>query len=373
MYMKSRLHLLQPILLFSLFATGCGLFDFSKERDLGPPPLLKAASTELSTTTITPHTYAPLDSLRNQVYCASFALAWNTAIDSTFGEPIVLEGSQETREMVEALNLRLFRNEYLDPDSYLALSGFRKDGILERIAAGLLEKFGEDAPSFDITLQYPESFLSYAYLVKRLDFEHVFESLKKPIEFNGDSSQKVMAFGVGDDVDGNDAARILQQVIVRGYSSRGYIIEIETTSDDDHLILAMVEPGETLQETWERVVDQDEEDLDHPLESRAVFKAPKINFDLTHKYLELIDRRVLNSGWYEDEYYIDDAFQNIRFQLTERGVELKSEGGFTSAPRSIPPEVIFDQPFLLALIEEGAKEPYFLMWIANAELLARVK
>ena len=158
MYMKSRRHLLQPILLFSLFATGCGLFDFSKERDLGPPPLLKAASTELSTTTITPHTYAQLDSLRNQVYCASFALAWNTAIDSTFGEPIVLEGPQETREMVEALNLRLFRNEYLDPDSYLALSGFRKDGILERIAAGLLEKFGEDAPSFDITLAYPESF-----------------------------------------------------------------------------------------------------------------------------------------------------------------------------------------------------------------------
>jgi hypothetical protein len=60
--------------------------------------------------------------------------------------------------------------------------------------------------------------------------------------------------------------------------------------------------------------------------------------------------------------------------LTERGAVLESSATILAAPSGGGmPRYIFDRPFLLALIEEGADQPYFLVWIANDELLAQVK
>ena len=86
----------------------------------------------------------------------------------------------------------------------------------------------------------------------------------------------------------------------------------------------------------------------------------------------MIDRQLLNEGWVEYDYRIREARQDIRFQLTERGAVLESSAGMTTAPVASG-DIVFDRPFLLALIEEGAPQPYFLLWIANAELLARVQ
>ena len=216
--------------------------------------------------------------------------------------------------------------------------------------------------------------ISYAYLLKRLDFEHVFTTIEKPLRFNGDESQKVHAFGVEDDEKGGKAADMLDQVIVKGYTERGPIVEITTKSDRDHLILAMVESGATLQETWERVVAADEEQTDYTLSPGVDFKVPKINFDLEHRFTELIGQFLQNEGWVENDYFVSEALQNIRFQLTERGAVLESSATFSIAPTGgSPPRFVFDRPFLLVLIEEGAEQPYFLLWIADAELLARVK
>ena len=168
--MKSRLFLLVVLLAGT---SSCDIFRHKRE-DPGPPPLFKAASTELTTTTITAHTLAVLTPDENQVYCATFALAWNTMIDSVIGEPIVLGGpadTEKTQETTAALNQRLFEAEYLDPDSYVALADFVKNGIEERIQTALMERFGSDAPQVYFNPQDSLEVISYAYLLKRLDFE----------------------------------------------------------------------------------------------------------------------------------------------------------------------------------------------------------
>lgn len=365
-----KLIIFSALILVVLSLSNCGLFEHKKE-DPGPPPLFKAASTDLVSTSITSHTLAPLDPDTNQVYCGTFALAWNTMIDSVIGEPIMLSGPASTQSIVEVLNSRLFHAEYLDPASYVALAGFRRDSIEVKIQEALYQTFGGEAPDVIFQPGFPEEVISYAYLLKRLDFNHVFTTLDRPLRFNGDENQKVHAFGVDRDQKGSRAADILSQVIVKGTTDRGYIVEIDTKSERDHLILAMLDPGETLQETWERAVEADLESEDYTLSPGVDFKVPKINFDLEHQYEELLLGYLLNEGW--EVYYVKEARQNIRFQLSERGAVLESSATITGAP-SAPPEVIaFDRPFLLALIEEGAEQPYFLLWIANAELLARVR
>ncbi len=352
--MKFRLLLLLAVL---CGAASCDIFRHKRE-DPGPPPLLTAASSELVTTRFNAHTLATIDPEINQVYCATFALAWNTLIDSVMGEPIELGGVQATEltmATAEGLNERLFEAGYLDPMSYVALADFVGNFIEGRIREALFQTFGDAAPSPQFDVQDTLAVISYAYLLKRLDFEHVFTTIERPLRFNGDANQKVHAFGVEDDEKGSKAADMLGQVIVRGFDysgpDTGPVVEITTKSDRDHLILAMVAPGATLQETWERVLVVDEEYSDHTLTTGVDFKVPKINFDLTHRYGELMYARVLNEPWDEDEYEIQEALQNIRFQLSERGAVLESSATIGMAPSSPPKSYIFDRPFLLAMIE----------------------
>jgi serine protease inhibitor len=70
------------------------------------------------------------------------------------------------------------------------------------------------------------------------------------------------------------------------------------------------------------------------------------------------------------------ALQNIRFQMTEKGVVLQSEArmeiGCAAEPQLPPAHVmIFDKPFLLMMARAKSKRPYFACWIANPELLVK--
>jgi len=68
------------------------------------------------------------------------------------------------------------------------------------------------------------------------------------------------------------------------------------------------------------------------------------------------------------------AVQNTRFEMNEKGVELKPEahmafGCGREAPRVRQHRMIFDKPFLLLMERAGANLPHFALWVDNAELL----
>ena len=63
-----------------------------------------------------------------------------------------------------------------------------------------------------------------------------------------------------------------------------------------------------------------------------------------------------------------------RFRLDERGAVLKSEAYHGPvASKGGPRQFIFDKPFLILLEREDAAQPYFALWVDNAELLAPYK
>jgi hypothetical protein len=64
---------------------------------------------------------------------------------------------------------------------------------------------------------------------------------------------------------------------------------------------------------------------------------------------------------------LDVARQGIEFKLNRGGAELGSEAKVFMAP--VPTHYHFDRPFLVAMRTRGAVNPFFLMWVDNAEVL----
>jgi serine protease inhibitor len=70
----------------------------------------------------------------------------------------------------------------------------------------------------------------------------------------------------------------------------------------------------------------------------------------------------------------DEEVKNTRFEMNEKGVELRSEahmafGCGMEAPPVRQHRMVFDKPFLLLMERAEAKIPYFALWVDNAELL----
>jgi hypothetical protein len=105
---------------------------------------------------------------------------------------------------------------------------------------------------------------------------------------------------------------------------------------------------------------------------------PLIAVFVQRDYHELIGLPVINAP---AQLPLGVAKQSIKFQLDEAGARLESESRakFVSLDDepdddpNQPRQFVFDRPFLLALQQAGAEEPYFVLWVANSELLLRAE
>lgn len=335
---------------------------------------------------VTAHLDAEIKPEETLVYCATFQLAWNQLCDEVIGQDtLCLEGDPP---IAQALNRRLVEADDLDERDYVAMAGFARDGIGERVRSALREKFDRD-PMSDIDLENPSDILAYAYLEKALQFGTVFPEFDEPLQFN--DGALLESFGI----DGEDPAS--EQVTVLDYRhADDFIIRLDATSPKDELILAKAPPSSTLRETIEGVLmratpegrqmaaralrksGRDSNLLNPELQaSSETLQIPKIKIEVTHSYEELLGRIVCNPGW-AGAYYVSKALQAIKFDLDETGAILRSDAviemSVTFSPYMIVEErrqFIFDKPFLVCLKEREARYPYLAVWVGNSRVLVR--
>jgi hypothetical protein len=326
----------------------------------------------------------------NYIYSPIFQMAWDKVRDELVKEPLKIEGAPE---LATIMNRSKFDPGNLDTNRALVAGGYVADGAVDDIRKRFVQKFGTDEPVRDMLDQWPpaytkKDFVMLAYLQVALRFEEPFFVFQQPLRFNSSSgSSNVEAVGASyfSAEDGRNEKR-WDQVVVNDYrNDSDFILTLVSypqalshrrvrTADmppTEEIIVAMVQPGKTLNDTWasvqNRMVNTKQHYSDYFIPNEIV-KVPKIRFDKSAKYDELLWKQILN-----DEFtglVIIAACQSVKFEFNEKGVDLETTGWLGAAgagpPKYIPPprRMVVDRPFLMALRRPG-KEPYLVLWIEN--------
>jgi hypothetical protein len=382
-----------------LFAGLQGCVFFSLPSCLGPSnnrpgssrPAVIISGDQLNLTTMSPGLREAISPGRNLLWCGTFQLAWNE-LTKLIGGPAHLEPGSP---LVSELNRQEFTRESVDPANCVAIADFVRNDVYGRIERALKtiaskEDYRRCQPHRDIAVR-PQDIVAYAYLQADLRYPVPFEKLDGRLTFQG---TPVSAFGIGEERK-PDQARLYPQVCVHDYNGReDFVVELASRTKGDRLILARLKPAETLLATIQEVErrltpvpssrdpakltkEQRQQALDHLAHAGDVLIVPKMGFEMTRSYDELTGRHLRpTTRGVDDDLWLLDAVQFIRFEMNEEGASLRSyaQMSFTcSAERPPPPDrwMVFDGPFLLMLQREGASLPYFAAWFGDAELLQK--
>jgi hypothetical protein len=155
------------------------------------------------------------------------------------------------------------------------------------------------------------------------------------------------------------------------YMAEEFAIDLDRHSQPNQIVVACVPKGATLLETYAALqakiaafpADPAGRDLSH-----AVLTVPNLNWRIDHRFRELegpdkaFDQAPLQGS------FLDTARQTIDFRLDRSGAELTSSASIWN--KSAPPAVYnLDRPFLIYLKNRAARQPFFVLWVDNAELL----
>jgi hypothetical protein len=219
----------------------------------------------------------------------------------------------------------------------------------------------------------PQDIVAYACLFKDLRFPVAFERMDDSLTFRG---VPVRAFGMANYKPAHET--MYPQVQILDYRTEDdFIIELKTKSDGDRLILAKIQPSSTILDTITNIHQRIGQGKHEPAVRADEMIVPRINFDILREYSELQGRRLITTQPdVARDLRLVSAVQDTDFELNEQGVRLKSEShmAFACAKAETPVpthKMIFDKPFLLLLQRANATQPYFVIWIDNAELLVR--
>jgi hypothetical protein len=174
---------------------------------------------------------------KNVLWCATFQAAWDAIGEMVGGDPR-LKG---TPELATSLNRHLASGADLDEASYVAMAGFGRDAIIDRIKRALTQKF-EDTANLELLPDAipDDDILAYAYLFKNLEFAVPFDE-GDPRAFDGGSHVEVFGITPGwvHQRDGVREPSLWDQVSILHYGGRHeFTIELKTNQEEDRLILA---------------------------------------------------------------------------------------------------------------------------------------
>ena len=342
------------ILFFALFISGTAYV-------MG----IKSKQPELSSTNITAHLNQKIDKEKNLVYCSTFQLAWNELKDTIIKEDIKL--LNET-SMVNFLNKGEFTHSDLSDNSYVAMAGYGKDDIINKINTALQRKFKSDAPIVKDQVGY-YGIIAYAFLYKNLHFNPVFESLDTPIKFN--SGSYVKAFGIKSYETKHE--KLLKQLSIPYYKNNDeFIVKLTPDKSNDEIFLAKIQPVASLKDTLKYAQNKIAASKPDYLYDGDTLKIPKFKFKLEHSFGELQNKPFLNKNLKGTS--ISEAIQNIEFKLDEKGAILKSEAKIIIEVMHAKLQtkyLVFDKPFLLFMKEKQSNNPYLVIWVNNTDLLVK--
>ncbi len=359
-----------------LRSTNSGCYIVQRFRYSGITETFSGRSNSLEQTVIVPTLDSPCPKNKNIIWCSSFQLAWNEIRDDVIGEPIDVVGAEE---IAARLNSAEQSDADLEPESFYAAAGRVKDGIVGKIQKDMATKFpSQPVPDLDIT-NVPDGIISYSYLTANVPFRHPYRQVKDEFIFTDSNGLEtdVGAFGAwgfqSDCIEQPEILYYYEDFNEANYNLRlkEYAIDLCRYSEPYQVVAAVVEPKETLEETLEyvlnKIVEKEEnsqsDDIDL-LDDVDVLMVPEMFWEIDHRFEELIGKMINNAN---PPMPIIEAKQTIKLKLDRYGVVLESSARIVVF--AIPRRFIFNRPFLIYVKKRERQQPFFVMWIDNAELL----
>jgi len=358
----------------ALWTTGVGPYISQRIAYTSKLPTFSGESEKLQQTVIVPTLDSPCPPNKNVIWCSSFQLAWNEVRDKVIGAPLEVVRAEE---IALRLNTAKQSSSDLEPRSFYAAGGRIRDGIVGKIKKDMATRFpSHPLPDFN---DYDGGILAYSYLTANVPFKFPFEQVEKGVAFADSQGREtqVDAFGLPESLQ-NKSRKTRQQVEVLycRHSIEGdqyeeiseCAIDLCRYSRPYQVIVALVEPKGSLDRTLEYVRAQ----IDKARRFRGagelgrtdILEVPEMVWKIDHRFLELVGKVLANV-----KGPITEAMQTIEFRLDRSGAKVESEA--LLAAKSAPKRLRFNRPFLVYMQKRGSAQPFFVMWVDNAELLTR--
>jgi hypothetical protein len=334
-------------------------------------------STGLKGTVILATLDRPIPEGKNAIWCASFEAAWKALIDYA-GEPIALEGDLP---LVKALNDAPDVRSAIPADSMYSVAG---DGATVRKAVA--QNVPDASPW--IVSQFADGYpAAYAFLTAEVPFPTPYVARMYPLHFTDASGQSAQVDGFGSDEEHSEASRkAVEQARVfsireeEEYGSQRrveYAVDLCGTSSPNQIVVALIPREASLRAAVEKVlhaVTAGEERLATDPGVAETFRVrgddalavPSLAWKVAHRFGELEGLQMTNTKLAGDPLAF--AGQEVQFRLNREGAKLRSEA-LNAAASAAFQSYYFGRPFLIYMKKRGPDQPYFAMWVDNAELL----
>ena len=304
---------------------------------------------------------------QDTAWCGTFQLIWNDLKNDLAKQDIIFMQEPDL-QVVKNLNKETFKTEDISENSYYKVYGNPTLELKEQIEKAIKEKFNEESDildDFSWENNNPKDYFLYCMLKKEFEFPVAFKELEDG-EFANGKYSKINYFGLEKDAE----EELRNQVEVLYYNSPSQFAVKLKTKQNDEIILARGEEGNTFQEIYNNINTNSENyEGIKKFTEKDELKIPNIDFKQKTEFTELEQKEFSFANG--DVYIIDKALQTIEFELDKEGGKIKSEAGIMTKEMAIATDEIkerkfnFDDEFVIFLKENDKEKPYFAASISD--------
>lgn len=339
-----------------------------------PERVFSGSTDRLQATTVVPALEAPIPEGKSAIWCISLKLAWDRLEENIVKEPIRLSGAQQVADWLNQPGGP--SADDVNAGEVFALAGPTNDDIAGKIKASLDKRFPDH--TMPPIKGIPGGYVACGYLRANVRYTYQFFNNREWLVFTqADGRQvRVRSFGLPQFSKASPIqGECRSQVAVLFREGGQFALDLSDASRPNQLILAKVSRRDTLAATLSELNEKLAKSQPKPLPASATLLVPNANWRVEHHFRELEGSGFQNPGMAGRHLVL--AFQFVDFKMdrfgaaVESGAILGSDNGHTPAPDPNPDHYYFDRPFLIVLKKRGAKHPFFVMWVDNAELLCK--
>jgi len=356
-----------------LWTTNFGSYFVERVKYSARTETFSGRSDSLKQTSFVPTLDSPCPENKNVIWCSSFQLAWNQMKDDVISAPIQVVGAEV---LAARLNAAEQSADDLESRSFYVAAGRINQGIINRIEKDMAAKFpSHSLPDFSYIAAYPKGLLAYSYLIANVPFEYPYRQVRNDFIFTDSQGieTNVGAFGAWGFGQRYKKMREQAEILyfIEDYNEpvsdlqiKEFAIDLCKHSKPYQVVAAVIEPKDSLIQSLDYIHNQiaDFKQSDNV----DVLMVPEMFWEIDHRFEDLIGKIVSNA---DPPMPIVEAKQSIKFKLDRYGAILESEATF--AVSAIPRYFMFNRPFLVYMKKRDCEQPFFVMWVDNAELLNR--